>query len=231
MGPPDRGLPGRPRWLRWWWCCRRPRGSDLTSVRRYHSALGTIEHLADADRSGHRQGGQPSGGGRAASGRRAPDPSVPPVPVRGRGEFPDPENPIVFDDARPHDRPVGRHPPPGVPLHRPDRAQRHALESMNRRPRRATTVMVVVIVVALVGVLALLGSRHPKSANRGHASASTSVSATSSTAVRATRVRAVTGRGTATRPRRPPPPSQPRSSPCPRPRRRPSIRSPPTPTG
>ncbi len=153
---------------------RRPRGSDLSSVRRYHSALGTIEHLAD--RTGPATGRvvNPPGGG---AGR-----SVPPVPVRGSSEFPDPENPIVFDDARPHDRPAAGPPPAGVPLHRPDRAQRHALESMNRRPRRATAVMVVVIVVALVGALALLGSRHPKSAGRGHASASTSVSATSSTA-------------------------------------------------
>ena len=52
---------------------------------------------------------------------------------------------------------------------------------MNHRPRRTTAVMVVVIIVALFGVLALLGSRHPKSAAHGHTSAIASVSATSST--------------------------------------------------
>jgi hypothetical protein len=158
---------------------RRPKSSDLSSVRRYHSALGTIEHLAD--RPGPTAGRVVNPPRGAGSGGGGPGRSVPPVPVRGSDEFPDPENPIVFDDARPRDRPGGGHPPAGVPLHRPDRAQRHVLESMNHRPRRATTVMVVVIVVAVVGVLALLGSRHPKAADRGHPSASTSVSATSST--------------------------------------------------
>ena len=81
---------------------RRPSGDDLNSVRSYHSALGTLEHLADRPgtstvtvaqrddpvgpaaagevprtyrRSGGAASGPPAGVG---TGR-----SVPPVPVRG----------------------------------------------------------------------------------------------------------------------------------------------------
>ncbi len=162
----------------------RPRASDLSSVRKYHSALGTIEHMAD--RTGPSAGrvipppGSPGGGDGAGAGRAGRP--VPPVPVRGSGGFPDPETPIVFDDARPKDRWVGGADggdlrPRGAPIHRADRAQRHALESMNHRPRRTTAVMVVVILVALFATLAVLGSRHPKSADRGHKSASTTSTA------------------------------------------------------
>src|ERR1700722_19485228 len=114
---------------------RRPKSSDLTSVRKYHSALGTIEHLAE--RSGPATGRAVSAPAGAGSDRGAGR-SVRPVPVRDRGEFPDPEGPIVFDDARPRDRPGNGHPSGGVALHRIDRAQRQALESMNHRPPRST---------------------------------------------------------------------------------------------
>ncbi len=162
---------------------RRPRGSDLTSVRKYHSALGTIEHLAErtsptVGRVVTPPGGGVGGGGRSEGGDGGRTrSSVPPVPVRGSGEFPDPQTPIVFDDSEPPDTYRSEQPTHSAPIHRADRAQRHALEAMNHRPRRATAVMVVVILVALIGALAVLGSRHPKP---GHATTTSSVSVTSS---------------------------------------------------
>jgi len=139
---------------------RRPRGGDGHSVRNYNQALGTLEHLTE--RVGppivrpirvvptNRSGG-------------APERVVPPVPVRGTDEFPDPDAPIVFDDARPVER--GR--PGGEPTTpaRADRAQRIALESMNHRRRPGTGILVAIVVVILFGVLAVVGSHksHPAS--------------------------------------------------------------------
>src|ERR1700736_4314871 len=113
---------------------RRPRGDDLNSVRSYHSALGTLEHLSErtsqptanvvppvhpADESRVRprfysrsgaEGDAPAAecgpGGASAHTAKPPGTtrSVPPVPVRGNEEFSDPETPLVFDDSRPRDR-------------------------------------------------------------------------------------------------------------------------------
>lgn len=143
---------------------RRPSGGDLSSVKRYHSALGTMEHLADHQGQTVGKVTAPPGGPGAPVGTGR---SVPPVPVRGTDEFPDPEAPIVFDDSRPHDRyqPSEHFDPDRQPRFAPsrNRAERHALESMNRRPRRSAAVLAAVIVVALVGVLILIGSHKPKS--------------------------------------------------------------------
>jgi hypothetical protein len=148
----------------------RPRGGDLDSVRSYHSALGTLEHLSDrpgptgvnvvgpADRPVAEPRVRPH---RGAESARAP--AVPPVPVRGRDEFPEPGTPLVFDDARPSDRVPARSTVEGAGPMRIDRAQRHALDSMNRRPRRATTAVVAVVLVALFAGLAYSGSRHDRS--------------------------------------------------------------------
>src|ERR1019366_2310887 len=97
----------------------------------------------------------------------APERVVPPVPVRGTDEFPDPDAPIVFDEARPIER--GR--PPGSESsgsQRSDRAQRMALDSMNHRRRAGTGVTVAIIVVVVFGALAIIGSR--KSHNAAHRS-------------------------------------------------------------
>ncbi len=188
---------------------RRPRGNDLSSVRKYHSALGTIEQLAERNgRAAVGVVGSPDGSGDQAVDGPNPAPGVrgpgdvgragesgtgghvrtaagtgrwvPPVPVRDNDEFPDPDSSLVFEDSHLQDR-VGRgHPSEGVPLHRTDRAQKHALESMNRRPRRGTAVMTAVIIVALFGALAYVGSRHSNSAGHGHSAAASSVSSTSS---------------------------------------------------
>ncbi len=173
---------------------RRPSGDDIDSVRSYHSALGTLEHLADRNgtstvtvvgrdqapaadagvgvpRSYRRSGGVASGPPAGVGTGR----SVPPVPVRGNDEFPDPEVPLIFDDSRPRDRFRGDLSGEGVPVARTDRAQRHALDSMNHRPRRATTVMIVVAALVLFGVLAYVGS---KRSSPNHSTSATSVTST-----------------------------------------------------
>ncbi len=144
---------------------RRPRGDDVHSVRNYNHALGTLEHLSERI-------GPPTvrpiarhvvpGGAR--------EPVVPPVPVRGTDGFPDPDAPIVFDDARPLDRTraSGGDARSGP---RSDRAQRMALDSMNHRRRGGTGIVVAVVVVALFAALAVLGAHrsHP----RAHTSTTT----------------------------------------------------------
>ena len=184
---------------------RRPRSGDLSSVERYHSALGTIEQLAERtgrptprpvsplDRADPNAAatvteGQPGGPGWTdAPGAERPAPAlrgqnVPPVPVRGRQGFPEPGQPLVFDDARPEDRAHAELAAP-APLHRVDRAQRHALESMNHRPRRATAVAAGVVVVLVVAALAVVGSRHSTTTTTGHGHTGTvAVSDTSSSA-------------------------------------------------
>jgi hypothetical protein len=161
----------------------RPRGGDLDSVRSYHSALGTLEHLADrtgpspvrvigdAERPGETTPHQRVDPGPPASRQ------VPPVPVRGSDHFPDLAEPIVFDDARHADRPRAQAQLDGVGPVRLDRAQRYALESMNHRPRRVTTVLISVVVLALFAGLAYAGSKHSKPSRRSAAPATPTTSA------------------------------------------------------
>jgi hypothetical protein len=170
---------------------RRPEGNDIDSVRSYHSALGTLEHLSDRsprstvnvvgsdDRAAVEPGVPRSyrrSGAVAPAPTPGPDPgsgrSVPPIPVRGNDEFPDPETPLIFDDSRPRDRYRKDVTGEAVPVSRMDRAQRHALDSMNHRPRRATTIMIVVAALVLFGALAYAGSKR-SSPPRAHAAAST----------------------------------------------------------
>lgn len=161
---------------------RRPSGGDLSSVQRYHSALGTMEHLSD--RQGQTVGKvtTPPGGPGVPLETGRP---VPPVPVRGTDEFPEPGAPIVFDDSRPHDRdqPGERFDPDRTPHYASsrNRAERNALQSMNRRPRRSAAVLAAVVVVALLGVLVLIGSRHPNTSASGHTGGSGSDSHHSTT--------------------------------------------------
>jgi hypothetical protein len=169
---------------------RRPSGDDLNSVRSYHSALGTLEHLSDRpgtstvtvverdDRAGAEPGVPRSYRRSSGASLRSPagvgtERSVPPVPVRGNDEFPDPETPLIFDDSRPRDRYRRDLSSDGIPVSRADRVQRHALDSMNHRPRRATTVMIVVAALVLFGVLAYVGSKR-SSPSHTHAVAVTS---------------------------------------------------------
>jgi hypothetical protein len=145
---------------------RRPRGDDVHSVRNYNHALGTLEHLSE-------QIGPPTVRpiARQVTPGVTSERVVPPVPVRGTDEFPDPDAPIVFDDARPHDRPRVGGSGDGSPSARSDRAQRMALDSMNHRRRGGTGIAIAVVVVALFAALALLGSHKARTA--AHASSTT----------------------------------------------------------
>jgi hypothetical protein len=183
---------------------RRPRADDLHSVRSYHSALGTLENMSDRpgqpagptgapDRSsvGHVRPrfysrasaesqadapGDPITANRSGTGRH-PGP-VPPVPLRNLDAIEDPATPLVFDDAEPDRQatlPAAQGSHEFVPAVRLDRAQRHALESMNRRPRRITAVSIVVAAVVVFAVLAVIGSRRSNSPHHApSASAATS---------------------------------------------------------
>jgi hypothetical protein len=163
----------------------RPRGGDLDSVRSYHSALGTLEQLADRSGGSHVNVVQPAG--EQAGSRVRPHSSrdtgegtdVPPIPVRGSDQFPDPGTPLVFDDAPPEDRYLSQPPSGGAAgSSGVDRAHRHALESMNRRPRRITAVALTVAVLVIFAALAYAGSKHTTSS--GHADGSSSSAVTSS---------------------------------------------------
>jgi hypothetical protein len=144
----------------------RPNADETHSVRNYQSAVGTMEHLAERRGQstvrvlgGADQSGQPTGSPSVHIRGRAGDPAVPPVPVRGSDEFPDPDVPLVFDDADPTGR-VRRFGGEGTSDgFRSERARRQALQSMNHRPRRWVVTTVVVVVLAAFGALAVVGSR------------------------------------------------------------------------
>jgi hypothetical protein len=124
--------------------------------------------------------GDERAGGRASSPHPAVPPSIPPVPVRGPAGLPEPGTPLVFEDAQAIDHPrrdAGL-PAPGL---RMDRAQRHALDSMNHRPRRITTVMIVVAALVLFGVLAYVGSRRTGHTTHGRAVATATTTGRSTT--------------------------------------------------
>ncbi len=174
---------------------RTPRRDDVHSVHDYHAALGTLEHLSDRIGPTEAYPVPPPGpaGAAAVAGAGGGDRAarrVPPVPVRGSDQFPEPGAPIVFDDARPVERAAR----PSPPLARDDRAQRIALDSMNRRRRPAVGLLVLGATLVLFVVLAVVGS------HRGRPSAQR---ATSTTRVPTTTTRASSGTTTRTTP--PPP--------------------------
>jgi hypothetical protein len=179
---------------------RRPRSHDLHSVRSYHSALGTLEHLSDRvgpstvrplDRTDRPAEGQvadaPAGDDRAEGDGTGPGPirEVPPVRIWGRADVPDPDAPLIFDDARPIDRYRSNPAGDGAPAVRSGRAQRMALDSMNHRPRRKAALVLVAAALVFFGALAYIGSRRantsahptPSSTTRTTGPASTSTTA------------------------------------------------------
>lgn len=183
---------------------RRPSAEDLSSVRHYHSALGTLEHLSERNvravphegasgeeptassgaqprfyRRPDAPGRMPVGSGSAveeADGeppRTVPRSSGPVPPASPRGTRPEPGSSLVFDDARLSER-FEADAPALAPRSRMDRAQRHALDSMNHRPRRGLTLTVVAAVAVVVfAVLAIVGSRHSPKHGSGAATATT----------------------------------------------------------
>jgi hypothetical protein len=178
---------------------RRPRSTDLSSVRRYHSALGTIE--AVSERTGSAGPGAADGAGRTVVPAPVPPagleaPWVPPVPVRGSGAFPDPGAPLVFDDALPPGDQRGELAP--APRARTDRIQKQALHSMNHRPRRGSSVALVTAVVVVLGVLVVLGVTR-SSKGQAHSAGTAPDATTSSAPVRAADVTTTSGAARATR--------------------------------
>jgi uncharacterized protein DUF4115 len=137
---------------------RRPRGEDGHSMAHYNHALGTLEHLSERIGPPTVRPVRVAPSGRPGG---ATEPVVPPVPVRGTDEFPDPDAPIVFDDARPVERgrPVGLPPATHSRSDRSARAQRMALDSMNHRRRPGTGILVVIAVVAVFVALVVIGSQ------------------------------------------------------------------------
>jgi hypothetical protein len=166
-----------------------PDRSSVAHVRpRFYSRASAESEAVSLGQSGHRDdlapgvdgGGDPPGtaGGPRSAGHSG---SVPPVPLRDLDAIGDPATPLVFDDSLPEDHhhtlPAAQGSQEIAPVVRLDRAQRHALESMNRRPRRITTVSIVVIVVVVFAVLAVVGSRRSNSPHHSpSASATTSPS-------------------------------------------------------
>jgi hypothetical protein len=157
----------------------RPGGDDASSVRSYHSALGTLEHLSHPERRVRRPA---SRGGPGVSDPPG-DPlraSAPSAEAQENDESLDPAGPLVFDDARPRDR--YRPPPPGPGPAKARRAQRIALDSMNHRQRRGGGWVLVAVALVVFAALAYVGSRRSPSPSHVGASATTHArSATSTT--------------------------------------------------
>lgn len=133
-------------------------GNEVHSVRHYQSALDAIEQMSTRNAAAsvrvQRDQGQaddPEGDQRAPSTSDGSD-----------------GGPIVFDDTRARERrSSGRS--EVAPAFRSDRARRHAIESMDHRPRRWGFGAAVVILIAAIGGLVYAGSHH--SDNGGHAAA------------------------------------------------------------
>lgn len=131
---------------------RRPSSEDLHSVRKYHSALGTLEHLSG-------RAGSPAARLTTRPDRPGAEGVLPPVPVRGSEHVPDPGTQVVFDASLPARQLPGGE---GTSGSRADRAQRIALDSMNHRRRPGSVVLMVAAVLLLFGVLAYVGSHRSK---------------------------------------------------------------------
>ena len=141
----------------------RPSGDDIHSVQSYNNALGTLEHLSERIGPPTRPAVRPvvlPGGDVGDEPVRLP---VPPVRVRGSDEFPDPDEPLVFDDARPTGRtiPVPAEGPTTPP--RVGRQQRVALGSLGHRRSPGPVPIIIGTVIVLFVVLAVIGSHHPSS--------------------------------------------------------------------
>jgi hypothetical protein len=164
----------------------RPNPDEAHSVRRYRTALGTMEHISDrAVRSteglpGSMEGEDPAAGwagtpsvhitgSQIAPG--VPPPRPVPVPERIGDELRGPDGELIFDDARAADRARRSDFKPIAPEFRSERARKQAFHAMEHRQWhwRAPTVVIVVLVV--FGVLAFVGSRR----SNNHSTTQTSI--------------------------------------------------------
>ncbi len=164
----------------------RPNPDEAHSVRKYRTALGTMEHISDrAVRSTEGLAGPTESPESAVGWRETPSvhitgretatrlPASGPVPVPERigDDLRGPDGELVFDDSRSADR--ARRPGfrPIAPEFRSERARKQAFHAMEHRQWhwRAPTVVVVVLVV--FGVLAFVGSRR----SNNHSTTQTSI--------------------------------------------------------
>jgi hypothetical protein len=167
----------------------RPNPDEAHSVRKYRTALGTMEHISDrAVRSTEGlagpagPAGDPEGSagwsttpsvhitGREAARRVPPGPV--PVPERIGDEVRGPDGELVFDEARPPDRVRRYGNRPVAPEFRSERARKQAFHAMEHRQWHWRAPIVVIVVLVVFGALAYVGSRRT---NNNHATTQTSI--------------------------------------------------------
>lgn len=135
---------------------RRTGGGEVQSVRSYHRAVGTMERFptrgagtAVRPDPGDDEEPGPSPAGEGSVHTVAPGSDLLPRPKVRPAR-------LLFDDATPAD--LG--PPTAVEARRDRRQQRHALDTMNHRPRQGGTLAAALVLVLLVAGLAYLGLHH-----------------------------------------------------------------------
>jgi hypothetical protein len=163
----------------------RPNPDEAHSVRKYRTALGTMEHISGrAVQTTEELGG--AVGGRQGSGAGSGTPSVHitgrdpvapvnpgpvPVPERIGDEIVGPAGELVFDDARPTDRVRRYGARPVAPEFRSERARKQAFHAMEHRQWHWRAPVVVIVVLVVFGVLAFVGSRR----SNNHSTTKTSI--------------------------------------------------------
>jgi hypothetical protein len=151
----------------------RPNPDEAHSVRKYRTALGTMEHISGRAVQTTEELGAAAGGREgSASGSATPSvhitgrdtarpvhPGPVPVPERIGDEIVGPAGELVFDDARPTDRVRRYGARPVAPEFRSERARKQAFHAMEHRQWHWRTPVVVIVVLVVFGALAFIGSR------------------------------------------------------------------------
>ena len=151
----------------------RPNPDEAHSVRKYRTALGTMEHISGrAVQTPEELGGSAGDREVSAGGSETPsvhitgrDPAGPvnpgpvSVPERIGDEIVGPGGELVFDDARPSDRVRRYGTRPVAPEFRSDRARKQAFHAMEHRQWHWRAPVVVIVVLVVFGALAFIGSR------------------------------------------------------------------------
>ena len=166
----------------------RPNPDEAHSVRKYRTALGTMEHISDRavrtteGLAGPVESAEPAAGWSGSgtpsvhitgtpAARRMPAPGPVPVPERVGDELRGADGELVFDDARPADRSRRSEFKPIAPEFRSERARKQAFHAMEHRQWHWRTPAVVIVVLAVFGVLAFVGSRR----SNNHSTTQTSI--------------------------------------------------------
>jgi hypothetical protein len=151
----------------------RPNPDEAHSVRKYRTALGTMEHISDRTVQTTDQLAGPAGSPEGSAGwsgspsvhitgretSRPVRPGPVPVPERIADEIVGPGGELVFDDARPSDRVRRSGARPVAPEFRSDRARKQAFHAMEHRQWHWRGPIVVIVILVVFGALAFIGSR------------------------------------------------------------------------